>query len=470
MPSAELTSAAGPPARLADLAGKRVALWGTGREGVAAALALRDLPGVRLVGVDDKPGRSVADWEAAVGPVPLVAGDGAATALSTVDVVLRSPGISRYHPLVATLEAAGTLVTSGTTLWMAEHAAVSVGVTGSKGKSTTSSLVHQLMAAVGLPAVYGGNIGIPMLSLPPAQRYVLELSSYQCSDLRSPLRVAAVTTLFPDHLDWHGSVERYYADKLNILAQQPAHAVLNGLSDELVARVTALGLDTPVTWVGRPGSYHLAAGPDGEPWYHLGTLPLFPRARLRLLGGHNAGNVNVALGVLDALGVDVPARRDALAEAVAAFEPLPYRLTPIEDPSGVLFVDDPLATTPQATIAAIEAFAGRPLTVLVGGNDRGVDYTPLREFLAARQPGAGEPLVVVGMPDSGPRILGVLAGVAGVELVASADLADAVRLARELTPVGGVVLLSPAAPSYGRFANYEHRSAAYREAIAATAS
>ncbi len=181
----------------------------------------------------------------------------------------------------------------------------------------------------------------------------------------------------------------------------------------------------------------------------------------------------MALGVLAALGVDVLAQRETLAEAVAGFEPLPYRLAPIEDPAGVLFVDDPLATTPQATIAAIEAFEGRPLTVLVGGNDRGMDYAPLRDFFAARTATPGTvvqpPLVVIGMPDSGPRILAALAGVAGIELVAGSDLADAVRLAREVTPAGGVVLLSPAAPSYGRFANFEHRSAAYREAIAATA-
>jgi UDP-N-acetylmuramoylalanine--D-glutamate ligase len=454
--------------RAADLAGRRVAVWGTGREGVAAVLALRDLPGIALVGVDEKADRDAADWRAAVGDVPLVAGDGAAAALAGADVVLRSSGISRYRPLVGELEAAGVLVTSGTALWMAEHAAATVGVTGSKGKSTTSSLVHRLLDAVGLPAVYGGNIGIPMQSLPPADRYVLELSSYQCAELRHPLRVAAVTALFPDHLDWHGGVERYYADKLNILAQRPEHAVVNGSSAELVTRVRALELPTPVHYVGGPDSYHLAPGADGQPWYHLRDTPLFPRALLRLLGRHNAGNVTVALGVLDALGVDVVAQREAIAGAVAGFEPLPYRLTPIPDPSGLLFVDDPLATTPQATIAAIEAFDDRPLTVLVGGNDRGVDYAPLADFLAAR-PAAAAPVVVVGMPDSGPRILTALAGIAGLELAAADDLAHAVTLARQLTPAGGVVLLSPAAPSYGRFANYEHRSAAFREAVAATA-
>lgn len=112
---------------------------------------------------------------------------------------------------------------------------------------------------------------------------------------------------------------------------------------------------------------------------------------------------------------------------------------------------------------AIEAYEGRPLTVLVGGTDRGLDYTPLRDFLASRE------LTVIGLPDSGPRILAELAGLPKVRTVASEDLFDAVRLSRELTPAGGVVLLSPAAPSYGRFRNFEHRSEAFAQAVRDTA-
>jgi UDP-N-acetylmuramoylalanine-D-glutamate ligase len=146
---------------------------------------------------------------------------------------------------------------------------------------------------------------------------------------------------------------------------------------------------------------------------------------------------------------------------VRTFQPLEHRLTPIEDPSGLTFVDDSISTVPQSAIHAIEAYAHRPLTVIVGGEDRGVDYTPLREFLAA----ADVTATLIGVPDSGVRILGAVKDLPGITTVEADDLVAAVRLGRQLTAAGGVVLLSPAAPSYGRFDNYEHRSRVFRQAI-----
>ncbi|MFD0785199.1 UDP-N-acetylmuramoyl-L-alanine--D-glutamate ligase, partial [Micromonospora azadirachtae] len=214
---------------------------------------------------------------------------------------------------------------------------------------------------------------------------------------------------------------------------------------------------------GLPDTVQVATGPDGAPWFHLRDQPLFPRAVLPLVGRHNEGNLCVALAVLDALGVDVVARKDTLAVAVAGFQGLAHRLTEIVDPSGLTFVDDTLATSPYAAMHAIDAYEGRPLTVIVGGTDRGLDYGPLREHLAERE------ITVIGIPDSGPRIVEALAGLPKVRTETVDELVDAVRLARELTPVGGVVLLSPAAPSYGRFRNFEHRSEVFAEAVRDTA-
>ena len=171
----------------------------------------------------------------------------------------------------------------------------------------------------------------------------------------------------------------------------------------------------------------------------------------------------MALAVLDALGVDVVARKDTLAVAVAGFQGLAHRLTEIPDPSGLTFVDDTLATSPYAAMHAIDAYEGRPLTVIVGGTDRGLDYTPLRDHLAERE------ITVIGIPDSGPRIVEALAGLPAVRTEVAEDLVAAVGLARKLTPAGGVVLLSPAAPSYGRFRNFEHRSEVFAQAVADTA-
>ncbi|MFF5173842.1 UDP-N-acetylmuramoyl-L-alanine--D-glutamate ligase [Micromonospora sp. NPDC000089] len=447
--------------RLADLRGRSVAVWGTGREGMAAATAVAAHGPASLLAVDDRTNFLSLPWEGPLAKVaPLVTGEDGLGRLLAADVVVRSPGVPQTHPWMIELRKRGITVTQGTALWMADHADRTVGITGSKGKSTTSSLISHLLNAADRPNVFGGNIGVPTLELPEADLYVLELSSYQCSDLTDSPRIAAVTALFPEHLDAHGGEREYYRDKLNLLAHGPRTVVVNGADPRLALE---LG-DRAAIRAGTSGTTHVATGPDGAPWFHLVDQPLFPRAVLPLVGRHNESNLCVALAVLEALGVDVVGLKDSLAVAVAGFQGLAHRLTEITDPSGLTFVDDTLATSPYAAMHAIDAYDGRPLTVILGGNDRGVDYTPLRDHLAERE------LTVIGIPDSGPRIIAALAGLPGVRSEIVEDLTAAVRQARKLTPSNGVVLLSPAAPSYGRFRNYEHRSEAFREAITETAS
>jgi UDP-N-acetylmuramoylalanine--D-glutamate ligase len=410
----------------------------------------------RLVVVEDQPSHLSTAWTGDLAALaPLVSGPDARTALLAADVVVRSPGVPQTHPWVVELRERGTPITGGTALWMAEQADRTVGVTGSKGKSTTSSLISHLLTGVGRANVYGGNIGVPVLDLPPAERYVLELSSYQCSDLTDSPAVAVVTALFPEHLDAHGGEQEYYRDKLNLVAHGPKAIIYNADDARLSAAVGHLPGAVPATTA---ASFHLAGG-----MVHRAGVPLFPRAALPLVGRHNGRNLCVALAALEALGVDVVAEVDRVEAAARTFAALPHRLSEIADPSGVTFVDDTLATSPYATMHAIDAYEDRPLTVIVGGTDRGLDYTPLREHLAPRQ------ITVIGIPDSGARIVAALGGLAGVRAEVAEDLAAAVRRAREVTPAGGVVLLSPAAPSYGRYRNFEHRSEAYAEAIRETA-
>jgi UDP-N-acetylmuramoylalanine--D-glutamate ligase len=454
--------------RLADLHGRSVAVWGTGREGRAAVTAIAAHGPARLLAVDDSANFLSVPWEGELAAcAPLAGGDHAQGALFAADVVVRSPGIPQTHPWMAQLRARGIPVTGGSALWMAEHAARTVGVTGSKGKSTTSSLISHLLAAVGRPNAFGGNIGVPLLQMPAAELYVLELSSYQCSDLTDSPAVAVVTSLFPEHLDAHGGEREYYRDKLNLLAHEPGLIVVNGADERLAAEtggitdaagrppVRAGGDDTPL----RIGTD--AAG--DEQVVHHDTV-LFPRSLLALRGAHNGRNLCLALAVLDGMGLDVRAEREALAAAVASFAALPHRLAEIPDPSGLTFVDDTLSTSPYSAMHAIDAYAGQPLTVIVGGTDRGLDYAPLRAHLAARS----EEITVIGVPDSGPRILAELAGLPGVRTENAEDLVSAVTLSRKLTPAGGVVLLSPAAPSYGRFRNFEHRSEVFAQAVRET--
>ena len=436
--------------RLADLRGRSVVVWGTGREGAAAVVAIAAAEPAALAAVAD-----TVDAGTFAG-VPLAGGDEAHARLLAADVVVRSPGVPSTHPWVRELRARGVPVTGGSALWLADHAARTVGVTGSKGKSTTSSLISHLLTAAGRPNAYGGNIGVPLLDLPRADRYVLELSSYQCADLTDSPAVAVVTSLFPEHLDAHGGEREYYRDKLNLLAHGPGLIVLNG-ADERLAAETAGVRDAQ----GRPPVDATAAFrvADGTVWH--GERPLFGRADLALPGRHNERNLSVALAVLDGLDVDVAS--PAVAAGVASFRPLPHRLAEIADPSGLTFVDDTLSTSPYSAVHAVDAYEGRPLTLIVGGADRGLDYAPLRAGLAGRE------LTVLGVPDSGARILAELAGLPGVRTELTEDLPAAVARARQVTPAGGVVLLSPAAPSYGRYRNFEHRSEAFADAVRATA-
>ena len=438
--------------RSSDLAGLRVLVLGTGREAVAVAQYLGSTV-AELVAADDTDGASAAEFREQWGRV-LIA-PSLAEVIGHFDVVVKSPGISPRHPLVAALLEADVTVTSGTDLWMNEHAATTTAVTGSKGKSTTSSLIHHVSVELGVDAVFGGNIGIPVLSLPDAARTVLELSSYQSQGLTVSPQIVVLTSLFPEHLDWHGSAEQYFADKLNIAAHGPSKVLVN-VEDALL-----------VEWVTRLGIEHEPVGGSGrwavrDEWITRAGEPMVPLSALQLRGRHNAVNAALALAAVEASGVVVDAA--SAAAALAGFAPLEHRLEPITDPSGLIFINDTLSTSPFATIQALKAFEGSDIVVLLGGQDRGVDYAPLADHLRAH------PVVAaVGLPPSGVRILSELEST-GIPTQLATDMLDAVSRARVLAPAGGVVLLSPAAPSYGIYRDYAQRAEAFRAAIEATSS
>jgi UDP-N-acetylmuramoylalanine--D-glutamate ligase len=399
-----------------------VTVLGAGREGQAAIAAL---PGSEVTVVADA-GESILG-------IPI-----RRDLPEMVDVAIKSPGIPPHHPLVRELVARGVPITSGTDLWMAEHAAHTVGVTGSKGKSTTSSLIHALRPESAL----GGNIGLPLLAMPDADSYVVELSSYQCESLSVSPDVAVITSLFPEHLDWHGSVEQYYTDKLNLVRHGPRVVVANGEDADVREWLPRFARD--ITWVGR-GEYRL----DGD-WLMRGDERIVDARQLQVRGRHNALNALIALAAADAVQ-----RVDEPAELLTGFSPLEHRLEPIPDPRGeIVFVNDSLSTSPFATIEALKAFPDPGAVVLVGGQDRGVEYTALADFLVSH-PIRG----VVGLPPSGERILAELPGVTQM----STDMTDALR--RALAMGATSVILSPGAPSYGVYRDHADRAEHFRAAI-----
>lgn len=414
----------------------RVGIFGLGTEGHAnlrACLAL----GVDPVLVDE--------GSAAVPGHEVLSGPAGSDALLACDVVIKTPGISRRtNPTVAALDAAGIPVVGGLGLWLqdADRSRV-LCVTGTKGKSTTSALTGHLLRGLGHPTLVGGNIGVPPWdpSLPagPVDFWVVEVSSYQATDLASAPPVVAVTSLHPDHLPWHGDVEAYYRDKLSLCTLPGADlTVANGDSPLLRSRRSELG--PRVSWVeAAPASW---------------TSPL------GLLGEHNQRNALIAAECIRALGV--PASSADLAAAAEGFEHLSSRLTPVATLDGVTFVDDSLSTNVLPTLAALEAFPDRPVALIVGGFSRGIDYAPLAVGLSAR----AAPTLLLTVPGNGAEI-GAVVRAADPSLAVEdcPSLEAAVAAGYAWARPGGVVLLSPAAASFDLYADYRARAQAFTAAV-----
>jgi len=433
------------PISWSALADATVGVWGLGVEGQASVRRL-DALGVTPVLVDDTPSTPEIDGR----PVLSTELDGL-RALLGCDVVVKSPGISRYRPEVTQLEDAGVAVCGGLGLFMAEADPTRVAcITGTKGKSTTTAIAVHLLQGLGYDARAGGNIGRPPWDPNGEDKpdfWVVETSSFQVPDLAVAPHVVAVTSLSPDHLDWHGTVERYYADKLSLCTKPGVNLVVADGSDErLLAQAGQMG--PHVRWVSDEQVERDRA------W----------SSALGLAGPHNGRNASIARAVLVGMGHAEAEDAEALRRAAAGFDALPSRFRSLGCRGEVEFVDDGLSTNVLPAQAALAAFADRPVALLVGGHDRGVDYAPLAETLAARDSAT----LVVTMPDNGPRIGDAVRAVgdARVEVVDAADLEAAVAVAVEWAAAGGVVLLSPAAPSFGRYGDYRERSAAFAAAAA----
>jgi UDP-N-acetylmuramoyl-L-alanine---L-glutamate ligase len=433
------------PLRIADLASKRVAIWGFGREGRAAITAIRSrLPQLSLTLFCSEV--EIASAQAFDASLVVLSGEPDATALAMFDIVVKSPGISAYKPALLAAREAGIRITSGTALWFAEHAdARVVAVTGTKGKSTTTALLAHLARNLGVRTALAGNIGMPMLELldQQAELWAIELSSFQTGEA-GPVALGVITSLYEEHLDWHGSRETYIEDKLK-LVDVSKQLLVNALQPFLLER-TAKHPHRIV--FGDAAGWHVAHG-----FIRRGTESVFDVAKLSVPGEHNALNACAALAALEAMGFDAV----AAAPSLATFRPLPHRLQPMGEQGGVAWINDSISTTPQATLAALASLQGRAVTVIVGGHDRGLDWG---DFVEAMRHASPHAIIVQGA--NGPRIASALRD-AGVSVEEVAELAPAVARAREVTPSSGVVLLSPGAPSFDQFHDYAERGRRFAE-------
>jgi UDP-N-acetylmuramoylalanine--D-glutamate ligase len=485
------------------LDGAPVTVLGFARSGVALARFLADA-GARVTVYDGLPADELAGSIAALEgrSVALALGSDADPTSSWADAVLvtTSPSINPYYPtteprlrsaLRALVDARASgdetapALISEPDLFLRLCVAPTIGVTGTKGKTTTSALTAAILGgAPGHPVVLGGNIGVPILErleeLTPDHRVVYELSELQLPTLSRGTTVAVYTNVTSDHLDRHDTLTAYRAVKRRLaeLVDARGAMVLNA-EDPIVASYAELGTVPPVYYRrGRPlagglgvvDGWIVAAGVPRLALAGSGTAPVDPDPRimpideLGIPGQHNVSNALAAIAVGLLFGIDIAEIR----QAAVAFTGVEHRLEPVATVDGVRFVNDSMGTQPDAVIAALRAF-DPPIVLIAGGRDKGVDLRELVRVAATRAVAA----IVIG--ESGPELRRRLED-AGVPIVQPAssmdeavDRADTLaRAARTTSDPGTVatVLLSPAAASFDMFVDYAARGQAFKDAVA----
>ena len=467
-----MTAPTTPIRTVDDLRGRRAVVLGLARSGVAASRFLADV-GAVVAAYDRRPAAELAEAVAALGarPVRLALGvdqEAAEALLAHADLLVTSPSVSPRFPttdpwlrdaLVAA-EARGAEVVSEVELFLRLTRARILGVTGTKGKTTTASLVAAMLDRAGLPSVLGGNIGTPLIEraneLGPDAWAVLELSELQLPTISRGADIALYTNVGEDHLDRHGTVEAYRAVKARLaeLSAPSGRVVLN--NDDPGCRVLGERLSpASVAWYGiaQPARGRMEAWVDDDGWLLVAGERLIDSRGVPLPGRHMLSNV---LGA--SLGASLAGASAAdIGQAIAGFEGVPHRLELVAERRGIRWVNDSQATIPVAAIAALEAFDA-PVVLIAGGKDKGLTYDAFADAIAARSRAA----VLIG--ETADELAALIGDRARVER--AADMEAAVRLAAGIARPGDVVLLSPAAASFDMFVDYAERGAAFRTAIA----
>jgi UDP-N-acetylmuramoylalanine--D-glutamate ligase len=495
--------------RAGALRDRSVTVLGLARSGIALVRFLADA-GASVTVYDGRPADDLAEAIRALGgrDVQLRLGPSVepAATWAGADLVATSPSINPDYPTTeprlraelralrsarATGDPGVPVIVSETDLFLRLCPAPTIGVTGTKGKTTTASLAAAILAAVpSHPAVLGGNIGIPLVErlpeLTPGHRVVIELSELQLPTLSRGTTVAVYTNVSSDHLDRHGSLAAYRRVKRRLAELvEPDGALILNAEDPVVTGYAGLGATPSVMYrrerpmaggLGVVDGWIVAAGVQRLPIVGGGAAATGPGGRilavgeLAIPGAHNVSNALAAVAVGLLFGV----APDAIREAAAAFTGVEHRLEPVALVDGVRFVNDSQGTQPDAVIAALRAF-DPPIVLIAGGRDKGIDLRALAPVVAERAVAA----VLIG--ESGPTLAASFRAAGLPRTEAARDLDDAVRradaIARDAlgaagTPTAGpaTVLLSPAAASFDMFTDYAARGRSFKTAVAALAA
>lgn len=424
--------------KITELDGKSICFVGYAREGQAMQRALAHYaPNAQLTFADANADAKIEGAHTQLGPNYL-------KDLDRFDVIIRSMGV----PDLPELTTLGDKVTNSTVIFfdtIAQSGVRTIGVTGTKGKSTTSNLIYHALKSADKPVFLMGNIGMPMIGFlheaKPGVTFVIELSSYMLEHLRRSPEIAVVTSFFPEHLDRHGSVEKYWGAKKNIAAHQATNDAVFYCADYPECRDIA----------------QVSAGKKIA--FTAGDFPLAV-SETKLKGEHNRSNLAAALKVAEYCGVN----REQAIIALKNTEGLPFRLRSLGIKNGIEWVEDSLATAPEATAFALDALGGTIDTLITGGMDRGgYDFTLLGKKIAQ-----SSIRNVVLFPDTGVQIKAAIEAAdpaSPLTYFETNTMKEAVNFAREHTKKGAVCLLSSASPSYNLFKDYEDKANQFIRAI-----
>jgi UDP-N-acetylmuramoylalanine--D-glutamate ligase len=449
-----------------ELRDKRVLVVGLGRSGVAAAFFLQD-HGARVTVSDTK---SEAQLQNEIGAlldrgISLETGRHNERTFRDQDLIVVSPGVPPDQPQLQHARALGIPVIGEVELAARFLQGKIVAITGSNGKTTTTTLVGEILSKSGKKTLVGGNIGMPVISLAgqssPDHLPVLEISSFQLETIQQfrPW-IAVILNVTPDHLDRHGTFQAYIDAKARIFENQQSgdYAVMNADDANLVAlkrsikgRLYSFSRKQPV----ENGTY---LENDQIVFRSSGSVtPVLPVSDIRLKGAHNLENVLAAVCAAMLAGCEP----EKVRRAVAEFQGVEHRLEPVATVHGVAYFNDSKATNVDATIKALESFPGN-VHLILGGKDKGSDYSVLVPLLRERT----KSVYLIGA--AAEKIDAQIQG--ATRIVSSGTLDRAVRQATEAATSGDIVLLAPACASFDQFENYEQRGRVFKDLVRALAA
>lgn len=444
--------------------GKRVAVCGIGRNNLPVIRQLLALGAqVRACDRRDRASLGAAANELESAGVQLCLGEGYLGALD-VDLILRTPGMKPYLPEFEKARAAGVPVSSEMELFFALCPCPIYAVTGSDGKTTTTSIIAGLLRAAGRTVHLGGNIGRPLLpeieSVQPGDVAVVELSSFQLTRMTQSPHVAVVTNVAPNHLDWHADMAEYIEAKRNLVDHQKAgdRAVLNADNE-----VTA-GFDSGIP--GREVCFFSRKAPqaDGawlreDGWLCMTrngeTAAVVRAGEIRIPGVHNIENYLAAIAAV--WGTVAPG---TIAEFARTFPGVPHRCELVRERRGVRWYNDSIGSSPSRTIAGLRAF-DRRVILIAGGYDKHIPYDPLGPVAKDTVKAA----VLLGA--TAPQIEAAIRACSDLPVIRARDMADAVEKADALAGDGDIVFLSPASASFDMYQNFEERGEHFRQLVRA---